>query len=279
MMSSDTFKMAYKPIPDFICQRYSPDLLDRHELDNLLNNTDITAESIKDGEDIAVNMVSFANTERSPRLQRPVSCFSYPDTTITSLGQSEAHCRDKRELRGAIARLQLNNGGVSYLLPANQTKISIDNVYKLDISKAFDKEIRGKERMLINHRPGSVSAIDTPRHCADISALRLLNCSFLDDDRHAHRTLQEFMKKSPRAKHVDIMHVEDIRQKQIRLPGTSLPDRGPLRRRWMAINPRVKEMVCALGAANLQKPVPWPSEHQLEMRPYMSLQEDPKHLV
>ncbi|XP_072041506.1 uncharacterized protein [Amphiura filiformis] len=275
MMASDTFKMAYKPIPDLICQRYSPDLIHRHDLDNLLNNNHSTNG---DGEDIAVSMVTFANKECHPGYQRPVSSFSFPDTLTTSLGQTDAK-RDRRELRSAIARLQLTDQGVSYMLPANQSKISINNVYKLDISKAFDKEIRTKERSLVNHRPGTVSVMDTPRHCADVSALRRLNCAYLDNDPHAHRTLPEFMKKSRRAKHIDVLHIEDICNKHVDLPGSSLPDRGPLRRRWMAINPKVKDMVRALGAANLQQPVPWPSEHQLETRPYMTMKEDPKRRV
>lgn len=265
--------MGFKPVPDVLCHHYSPALTYRTALDSNFDGDDTTLDlnNNDDDDDAAVKTVTIVNVQDLSELQRPpTSSFGGVNTERTST--SVQRSMKKQQLRGAIGRMYLTGGGVSYLLPANETKISVNNVYKPCMAKTFDKQLRVKERALLNHRRGVVSAGDTPRHCVDISALRMLNGACLDSDRHAHRTLFEFLtKNSARVKYVDELDVADIRKQRVVLPGSALSDRGPLRRRWMAINPKVKTMVGGLGQPNLQRPVPWPSEHALEMMPYVDM--------
>ncbi|XP_071793497.1 uncharacterized protein [Asterias amurensis] len=154
---------------------------------------------------------------------------------LTAGGTERSHRLE--QLRNALGRHMLVERGISYMLPKDEDRISVENVFKPRLSAVFDRELPKKDATLFNHRPGETSPRDTPRLCQEISETRARNSSFLSPREDDVPT--EFVMRSPRGLN---QLTDPPSMDVVRLPSSSLPIRR-LRRKTMTIGPRIKELL------------------------------------
>ena len=222
MSTFDVVNMAYnKPLLPDISKAFAPKLSE-------INKDEFRLCLVSSSESTDTKRVTFADfpdDEGEPR-------HSPSQLAASETGQEHR----LEQLRNALGRHMLVERGISYMLPINEDKISVQNVFKPRLSAVFDRDLPKKGATLFNHRPGESSPRDTPRLCREISETRARNSSFLSP--RNEQVPPEFSLKNRRGQNQPI----DSSSADTFLPSSSVPIRR-LRRKTMTIGPRIKELL------------------------------------